>query len=436
MTTTGAGVSTWTPPDFDLDRVRNFSDCVFAVAITIVVVAFVTPERALTDAGVTDYLLNEWPRYVSYLGAFAVIGYFWMAHHRLFELMVRIDVRGLWLNLVLLAFVVLLPYPMQVLGWYRDDPVSHVLFASAATLIAALYVVVLVYATAGHRLTAPALPRSAARILVWRAAVLPVAFACAAALSFSGQDWPIVGWLVPLVLGHLVVRWVLGPMPAVTEELEDGTATGGGAALAWARRGTGSLTRLLSFSDNVYAFAITLLVLQLKLPKEQLATEADLVAYLTDRMSPDVVGYFLGFAVIGLFWTMHNRHFLLIDRQNPILRVSNLVHLFTIAVLPFSTLVLSTYPAFVAPTVLYALSAVVASTTLAGVWWYASLDHRLVTPDAPDRELHRLRMRSLVTPVGFLVSVPVALASPVVARLVWLVPFAGGLSSGRDRSRR
>jgi len=436
VTTTGSGRATWTPPDFDLDRVRNFSDCVFAVAITIVVVAFVTPERALTDAGVTHYLLNEWPRYVSYLGAFAVIGYFWMAHHRLFELLVRIDVRGLWLNLVLLSFVVLLPYPMQVLGAYRDDPVSHVLFASAAALIAALYVVLLVYATAGHRLAAPALPESAARILVWRAAVLPLAFGCAAALSFTGQDWPIVGWLVPLALGRLLVARVLGPLPAITEELEDGTVSGAGTpALAWAMRGSGSLTRLLSFSDNVYAFAITLLVLQLKLPKEQLASEADLTAFLTDRVSPDVVGYFLGFAVIGLFWTMHNRHFLLIDRQDPTLRVANLVHLFTIAVLPFSTLVLSTYPVFVAPTVLYALSAALASATLAGVWWYASLRHRLVPPEAPDDELHRLRMRSLVTPIGFLISAPVALASPVVARLVWLVPFGGGLSAGRTRAQ-
>ena len=59
---------------YDLDRVRAFSDCVFAVAITLVVVTFTPPDKRLTDAGAASYLLDEWPRYLSYLAAFVERG--------------------------------------------------------------------------------------------------------------------------------------------------------------------------------------------------------------------------------------------------------------------------------------------------------------------------------------------------------------------------
>ena len=129
---------------YDIGRVRGFSDCVFAVAITIVVITFVLPDRVASDAKLASDLLNEWPRYLSYLAAFAVVGYTWINHHQLFELIRRVDATAVWTNLALLSFIVLLPFPMQLLGRFRGLNLPYVLFNLDAFLFGVLNVVLIV----------------------------------------------------------------------------------------------------------------------------------------------------------------------------------------------------------------------------------------------------------------------------------------------------
>jgi TMEM175 potassium channel family protein len=94
-------------------RVEAFSDGVFAIAITLLVLTIAQPTR-YQDLG--HQLATRWPSFAAYVVSFAVIGIMWLNHHSLFSSFERID-RGLfYLNLLLLLTITFLPYPTGVLG--------------------------------------------------------------------------------------------------------------------------------------------------------------------------------------------------------------------------------------------------------------------------------------------------------------------------------
>ena len=61
------------------------------------------------------------PELFTYALSFFVVGMYWMAHHRTFRLLVRVNRTLLWINLAVLGFVALLPFPTEILGKYGDD---------------------------------------------------------------------------------------------------------------------------------------------------------------------------------------------------------------------------------------------------------------------------------------------------------------------------
>jgi uncharacterized membrane protein len=94
-------------------RIEAFSDGVFAIAITLLVLTIPEPRNY---HHLTNALTDQWPAYAAYVVSFAVIGIMWLNHHTVFDHFQRIDRNLVYLNLALLATVVLLPYPTQVFG--------------------------------------------------------------------------------------------------------------------------------------------------------------------------------------------------------------------------------------------------------------------------------------------------------------------------------
>jgi uncharacterized membrane protein len=94
-------------------RVEAFSDGVFAIAITLLVLTIAQPDNYKDLA---HQLATRWPSLAAYVVSFAVIGIMWLNHHSLFSSFERID-RGLfYLNMLLLLTITFLPYPTGVLG--------------------------------------------------------------------------------------------------------------------------------------------------------------------------------------------------------------------------------------------------------------------------------------------------------------------------------
>ncbi len=96
-----------------------FSDGVFSIAITLLVLDLVAP--SITQGGVGRRLIDEWPTYLAYLVSFASIGAAWLSHSTITEYLDRADSVLLRLNLLLLLFVSVLPFPTRMLGEYLRE---------------------------------------------------------------------------------------------------------------------------------------------------------------------------------------------------------------------------------------------------------------------------------------------------------------------------
>ncbi|GAA1949899.1 TMEM175 family protein [Catenulispora subtropica] len=127
-------------PDFSTTRLEAFSDGVFAIAITLLVLDLKVPEPdALHGQTLADSLAHQWPAYFAYLVSFLVIGIIWINHHAMCALARRVDRRTLFANLLLLLTVSVIPYPTSLLATYltAGNTDAHTAAAVyAATMVA------------------------------------------------------------------------------------------------------------------------------------------------------------------------------------------------------------------------------------------------------------------------------------------------------------
>jgi uncharacterized membrane protein len=94
-------------------RVEAFSDGVFAIAITLLVLTVAQPR---TYRNLAHELGTQWPSLAAYIVSFAVIGIMWINHHSVFMHLEQVDRGLLYINLLLLMTIAFLPYPTGVLG--------------------------------------------------------------------------------------------------------------------------------------------------------------------------------------------------------------------------------------------------------------------------------------------------------------------------------
>lgn len=180
------------------------------------------------------------------------------------------------------------------------------------------------------------------------------------------------------------------------------------------------LERLIFFSDAVFAIAITLLALEIRLPAgSDIRSDGELLAALLG-IWPRYLSYAVSFLVIGVYWMAHHRMFRSIARYDRRLLFLNLLLLLCIAFVPFPTAVLGEYSSSVA-TIFYALTMVVTGFASTLLWWHASgnggrlLAEPLARPRARSSRLH-----SLAAPAVFLASIGIAFWNDDAAKLSWI----------------
>jgi uncharacterized membrane protein len=146
-------------------RIVAFTDGVFAVAITLLVLSINVPSD-VSGAGLHDYLLDTWPQLFAYFLSFAVIGRFWIAHHRYFALLHNFDRPLMVLNLGFLSLLVLVPFATELLGDYNDRSDAVALYAAVVGTTALLERVMIRYARRRGHVHDPRAAAVAARTLL------------------------------------------------------------------------------------------------------------------------------------------------------------------------------------------------------------------------------------------------------------------------------
>jgi uncharacterized membrane protein len=190
----------------EFGRVLAFSDGVFAIAMTLLVVGVGVP--ALNDEGSVGELWDDlgdlFPEILSFFISFAVIGRYWVAHHRFFGRLAAFDYGLIWLNLLYLAFVAFLPFPTALLGNYFDNPLAVATYAITVAVISGLEVVLFRRAHDVGLLSRP-MPEPIYRYGV-RASSMPVAFLLASVpVAFLSSVLAVVLWFVSVPVQLLVL---------------------------------------------------------------------------------------------------------------------------------------------------------------------------------------------------------------------------------------
>ena len=102
-------------------RIEAFSDGVFAIAITLLILEIQVPPQT-PHAGLAAALTNLWPSYLAFLASFMTIGIMWLNHHRLFTLINKNDDGLIAFNLLLLLGITWLPFPTALLAEHLEGP--------------------------------------------------------------------------------------------------------------------------------------------------------------------------------------------------------------------------------------------------------------------------------------------------------------------------
>ena len=121
--------------EIEFSRIVAFSDGVFAIAITLLVLELKIPEALKDGQTVADELWDQREQFLAYAISFAVIGRYWVIHHRFFGEVTGFDGRLLSLNLFYLAWIVLIPFSSQLLGDYGNTTTGIVVYALNLTAV-------------------------------------------------------------------------------------------------------------------------------------------------------------------------------------------------------------------------------------------------------------------------------------------------------------
>ena len=192
----------------ELDRIVNFTDGVFAIVITLLILTIQVPEipAASVAQELPSRLLALEPKVLSYVISFLVVAVYWMAHHRVFRPIRGYDRTLLWLNFLFLMTISFLPFPTSLLGEYGEQQLPVVIYAVNVSVASLLLTSISWYATRGGRLTAPDLDEGGARHERAQGLAVPAVFLLSIAVSFFSIRAAMYSWLILLAVGPLLRR--------------------------------------------------------------------------------------------------------------------------------------------------------------------------------------------------------------------------------------
>jgi len=183
--------------------------------------------------------------------------------------------------------------------------------------------------------------------------------------------------------------------------------------------------RIVNLSDGVFAIAITLLVLDIRVPDIPESMVAKELPAALISLWPKYLGYFLSFVGIAVFWTIHHSIFRPIRSYDRTLLYLNFLFLMVVAFVPFPTSLLGEYGDHQLPVAIYAATLGVGRLLLTAIHWYSTRRGDRLLKEAQDPATVRFFLiRGLTIPAIFLLSIVISFFSVGAAVWTWFVMIA------------
>ncbi len=207
----------------DFDRIVFFSDAVFAIAITLLILEVKVPDldKVLNhETTLGQEILNDRRSIQSFLTSFIVLGFYWRAHHQIFRHVKRFDGNLIWINLAFLLIIAWLPYPTAVLGRFvdpelrpsmdfADQQLAVILYAGSVALAGLLLTAIWAYSTHRYRFVDKDLPQRFIQYQLMRHLIPAALFVLSIAATFYDPVLTSSLWWV-ILLTLPLLRWVYG----------------------------------------------------------------------------------------------------------------------------------------------------------------------------------------------------------------------------------
>jgi uncharacterized membrane protein len=197
----------------EYDRILFFTDAVFAIAITLLIVDLPVQINEHGVVNAADQLRKDAPSIAGFALSFAVVALYWMAHHQLFRYVTVIDRNLMRINLLFVGVIAFLPYPTDLLSSVSlgRSPAAVVFYACCAGTAGLLETLAWVYANYAG-LTSGVSPQ-VKWLFFWRAVRIPLIFALSIPIALAGSGhasaatyfWlgiPILGIIINAVYGR------------------------------------------------------------------------------------------------------------------------------------------------------------------------------------------------------------------------------------------
>jgi uncharacterized membrane protein len=194
-------------------RLGAFSDGVFAVAITLLVLQFTVPQAQ--SGQLLGSLLGQWPQLVTYTASFLTVGVLWVNHHAIFNGLRKVDRTIQFINVILLLTVVLVPYPTQLLGHYLnsgwDGSIAAAFYGVVMTVMSICFQALVAWALTHPDLLEPSVRERRLSTVLPRFGLGLVTYAVSIALAF------VSAWLVVAIYAATAIYYAFNQIPWVDE---------------------------------------------------------------------------------------------------------------------------------------------------------------------------------------------------------------------------
>ncbi|HVT00680.1 MAG TPA: TMEM175 family protein [Patescibacteria group bacterium] len=182
--------------------------------------------------------------------------------------------------------------------------------------------------------------------------------------------------------------------------------------------------RITNFSDGVFAFAATLLVLKIDLP----AVVGDINVALPGALVslwPQYLANIISFLIIGFYWLNHHAIFGLIRKFDSRIVWLNIIFLISLSFLPFPVDLFGDHNTIPVVVAFYSASLAIVGLLLASIWLYACEKKELIDEKLSARHIRYYSLTFLVPPVVFALAVPLAFIHPLIAQFSWVLVIIG-----------
>lgn len=387
-------------PGSNVTRIYGLSDCVIAVAFTLVIVNLRLPPEGLNESQLQHFIIYNMlsSQIPFYLATYIIVASSWISHYRILTYLKRSSSLFIILNVLFLASIVFLPVPVAFFYRYGNQTGSLLVFACTQLVTSVTLLLMWAVARVDHLLD-PETPAEYRSYTTARLFVIPMGTLFAIGVAFYNV------WLAEAIfLCFYVLGWFLRRIFYRHHQRSD------------YQEGT---VRMCSITDNMTAVAITFLIATIT--STLLSNKGQSFSAALDAVLAELPVYGFSLLIVGFFWLSHHRIFMVIRRHTMTLIWLNFAFLLCIEFQPIFNNLHASYPASRTATILYTLEQAATGLMLLVIWWYAAYKHRLIDQSMERFDILFFALRALVVPVIFILSIAIIVFRNNIVIYFWLL---------------